>query len=86
MLLQTNINTLKERNNRRQRKQSTFCLYVVRFLIMNCTLVNMSRRHDLTLEQKINLIKAKDHGLSHRELNDKFNLSLDGVSNILKRN
>ncbi|CAF1418298.1 unnamed protein product [Adineta ricciae] len=47
--------------------------------------MNTSRRNDLTLEQKVDLRKAKDRGLSHRELSNKFSLSLGGVSNILKR-
>ncbi|CAF5012351.1 unnamed protein product, partial [Rotaria sp. Silwood1] len=45
----------------------------------------MASRNDLVLEQKINLIKAKERGLSYRELRDNFQMSLGAVSNILKR-
>ncbi|CAF4101735.1 unnamed protein product, partial [Rotaria sp. Silwood1] len=34
---------------------------------------------------KINLIKDKELGLSHRELGNKFQVSISAVSNILKR-
>ena len=33
----------------------------------------------------MNLIKEKERGLSHRELRDKFQVSVGAVSNILKR-
>ncbi len=45
----------------------------------------MTSRHDLSLEEKINLIKDKERGLSHRVLSDKFKLSIGAVSNVLKR-
>ena len=45
----------------------------------------MSTRHELCLEQKINLIKEKENGLSHRVLSEKFHISIGAVSNILKR-
>jgi hypothetical protein len=45
----------------------------------------MTFRHELDLEQEINLIKEKERGLSHCELKDKFHLSLGAVSNIIKR-
>ena len=45
----------------------------------------MTSRNDLDLEQKMNLIKEREHGLSHRELRDKFQVSVGAVSNILKR-
>jgi transposase len=45
----------------------------------------MSSRRDLSLEEKIHLIKEKDRGLSHRQLSDRFQVSVGSVSNILKR-
>ena len=45
----------------------------------------MASRNDLDFEQKMNLIKEKERGLSHRELRDKFQVSVGAVSNILKR-
>lgn len=45
----------------------------------------MASRNDLNLEQKIHLIKDKENGLTHRELKDKFQISVGAVSNILKR-
>ncbi len=42
-------------------------------------------RHELSLVEKINLIKEKEVGLSHRELSQKFKVSVGAVSNILKR-
>jgi hypothetical protein len=45
----------------------------------------MTSRRELCLEQKINLIKDKDGGLSHRELSGRFHISVGAVSNILKR-
>ncbi len=47
----------------------------------------MSVRHDLTLQQKIELINDnKDgNGLSQRKLAAKYNISLGSVSNVLKR-
>ncbi|CAF1172021.1 unnamed protein product [Rotaria sordida] len=45
----------------------------------------MTTRHELCLEEKINLIREKEQGLSHRELSEKFEISLGAVSNILKR-
>jgi transposase len=35
----------------------------------------MTSRNELDLEQKINLIKEKERGLSHREIKDKFQVS-----------
>ena len=46
---------------------------------------DMSSRYDLTLEQKINLIKQNEGGSSYRELCDKFKISLGAVSNVIKR-
>ncbi len=45
----------------------------------------MTSRNELDLGQKINLIKEKERGLSHCEIEDKFQVSLDAISNILKR-
>ncbi len=45
----------------------------------------MATRRELCLEEKINLIKEKENGLSYRQLSDKFQVSLGAVSNILKR-
>ena len=53
-------------------------------LFVKISLFSMSR-HDLCLEEKINLIKDKENGLSHRQLSEGFKVSIDDVSNILKR-
>jgi hypothetical protein len=45
----------------------------------------MATRRELSLEDKINLIKKKEQGVSHRELCDSFHISIGAVSNILKR-
>lgn len=45
----------------------------------------MSSRRELSLEEKMVLIKEKEKGLSHRQLCDKFQISIGAVSNILKR-
>jgi transposase len=45
----------------------------------------MTSRRDLPLEEKVNLIKDKERGLSHRQLSDRFQISVGAVSNILKR-
>jgi hypothetical protein len=47
----------------------------------------MSSRHDLTLQQKIELINdnRNGNGLSQRALAVKYNISLGSVSNVLKR-
>ena len=47
----------------------------------------MTSRHDLTLQQKVELINdSKDSkGLSQRKLTAKYNISLGSVSNVLKR-
>ena len=47
-------------------------------------LFRMSTRNDLTLEQKINLIKQNKGGSSYRELCDKFKISIGSVSNVIK--
>lgn len=51
------------------------------YFIRNC----MTSRRDLSLEEKVNLIKEKELGLSHRRLSDRFQISVGAVSNILKR-
>ena len=61
---------------RRKEKRKINCL--------TCRLNIMSRR-DLSLEEKINLIKEKESGLSHRQLSERFQVSVGAVSNILKR-
>jgi predicted DNA-binding protein YlxM (UPF0122 family) len=45
----------------------------------------MASRNDLTLEQKVNLIKENERGSSYRVLKEKFNVSVGSISNILKR-
>jgi transposase len=45
----------------------------------------MATCRELSLEEKINLIKEKEQGASHRELCEKFHVSIGAVSNILKR-
>jgi Mor family transcriptional regulator len=45
----------------------------------------MSTRNDLTLEQKINLIKQNEGGSSYRELCNNFKISIGAVSNVIKR-
>ena len=45
----------------------------------------MRSRNDLGLEMKVNLIRDKECELSHRELKDRFQLSVDAITNILKR-
>ncbi len=44
----------------------------------------MASRHELDLEQKMNLIRDKENGLSHRQLKEKFQVPLGAISNILK--
>jgi predicted DNA-binding protein YlxM (UPF0122 family) len=46
---------------------------------------DMSTRNDLTLEQKINLIKQNEGGSSYRELCNNFKISIGAVSNVIKR-
>jgi len=45
----------------------------------------MATRIDLNLEQKINLIKDNENGMSFRQLKDKFHVSVGSISNIIKR-
>ncbi|CAF1163268.1 unnamed protein product [Adineta steineri] len=45
----------------------------------------MAARNDLNLEQKVNLIKDSEQGMSYRVLKDKFHISVGSISNILKR-
>ena len=45
----------------------------------------MSTRNDLTLEQKINLIKQNEGGSSYRELCDKFKISIGAVYRMLSK-
>ena len=47
----------------------------------------MSSRHDLPLQQKVELIKDNNdgNGLSQRKLAEKYNISLGSVSNVSKR-
>lgn len=45
----------------------------------------MASRRDLSLEGKINLIEEKEGGPSHRQLSDRFEISVGTVSSILKR-
>ncbi|CAF2849584.1 unnamed protein product [Rotaria sp. Silwood2] len=45
----------------------------------------MTTRRELCLEEKINLIKEKENGLSYRQLSDKFQILVGVVSNISKR-
>ena len=42
--------------------------------------MTMTSRHEFNLEQKINLIKEKERGLSYRAINDKFHVPLDAIS------
>ena len=42
-------------------------------------------RNDLTLKQKVNLIKENERGSSYHQLTSKYNVSIGSVSNILKR-
>ena len=41
-------------------------------LILICLYLFMTSHKDLDLEQKVQLIKEKERGLSHRELKDKL--------------
>ena len=45
----------------------------------------MATRRELSLEEKMNLIKEKEQGVSHRDLCNRFDISIGAVSNILKR-
>jgi hypothetical protein len=42
-------------------------------------------RHNLTLEEKISLLKDKDHDMIYRKLAEKYNISLGAAMNIMKR-
>ena len=44
----------------------------------------MASRHELSLEEKMVLIKEKERGLSHQQLSERFQVSLGAVSNILR--
>jgi hypothetical protein len=44
----------------------------------------MTSRNGHTLEQKINLIRESERGLSYRELKENFEVFLGCVSNTLK--
>ena len=45
----------------------------------------MTSRGDLSLEEKIILVKEEESGVSHRQLSERFEISVDAVSNIQKR-
>ena len=45
----------------------------------------MRTQNDLDLDAKVNLIRDKERGLLHRELKDKFQVSVGAITNILKR-
>ncbi len=55
-----------------------------RHFLNNC-LLNTAFRNDLSLEQKVNLIKENERSSSYRVLKEKFNVSVGSISNILKR-
>ena len=42
-------------------------------------------RHDLSLDQKISVIKERDNGTTYRLLAEKYKISLGAVANIIKR-
>ena len=42
-------------------------------------------RHDLTLDEKMSLIKDRDNGMAYRILVEKYKISLGAVTNIIKR-
>ena len=44
----------------------------------------MTFRHELSLEDKMVLIKDKERGLSQRQLSDRFQMSFGAASNILE--
>ena len=46
----------------------------------------MTSWNDLELEQKINLIRESERGLSYRELKDKFQVSISAVAIFLNEN
>ncbi|CAF0898211.1 unnamed protein product [Adineta steineri] len=45
----------------------------------------MTARNDLTLEEKINVIKLNEAGLTYRGLRDKLHVSIGAISNEIKR-
>ena len=47
--------------------------------------LNMTNRRELCLQEKVNLIKEKENGLSPRQLSDKFQMSLGSVSIFFKK-
>ncbi len=60
-------------------------LNYVLYVYVNFKLLNMATRQELCLQEKIDLIKEKENGHSHRLLSEKFHISIGAVSNILKR-
>lgn len=48
-------------------------------------LLQMAIRRELPLQEKIDLIKEKERGSSHRQLSERFRISIGSVSNIVKR-
>jgi predicted DNA-binding protein YlxM (UPF0122 family) len=42
-------------------------------------------RHDLSLDQKISLIKERDNGINYHIFAEKYKISLGAVVNIIKR-
>lgn len=50
-------------------------------IIFSFCLFDMASRNDLNLEQKVNLIKDQEQGLSYREWKDKLQISIGAVSN-----
>lgn len=71
----------KEENEKKRDTKASFIFLYSRLY----SSVKMTSRNDLTLEQKINLIKENERGSSYRELKEKFQVSLGSISNILKR-
>ncbi len=73
----------RERENKERMRESMSCnLFSI---IFSFCLFDMASRNDLNLEQKVNLIKDQEQGLSYREWKDKLQISIGAVSNILKR-
>ncbi len=64
---------IKKDNGNNERNSFDICLLI------------MATRIDLSLEQKVNLIKDNEQGMSFRQLKDKFHVSVGSISNILKR-
>ena len=74
-----------KKNNKNEQAITNLSSVSVRISLLSIHTCKMAARRDLTLAEKVELIRKNEQNVPYRKLADEYKISIGSVSNIVKR-